>query len=344
GVTGSLIQNVHITGHESGITIVTGRGNRVLDNTVQIRNNGIALYRNREADIIGNTIVTSSTSHSKGIISDANLSGGTRILDNDIEMNTSQFSTSATGITIAEYGNDVERGSEVRRNTIRISHAGDGMQAIIGHEDTNMDIDRNLIRMSENRGGNGIRLFPQLIGESGTVSITNNVIDQYVRGIDIVAAHNFSSNVSIFNNTFRASLWNSTSVFNGVIIAAAGASPEGAMPFVVVNNIFVGRSGRTNPDRAIALPENTTLDGNFNLFFQATPYFGGITSTGGNDLVDSDPLFEGGSILLELQAGSPAIGAGAGTGDYPKRPVEDYSGNARPAASSTIGAHEYPDL
>ncbi len=341
GVTGSLIQNVHITGHESGITIVTGRGNRVLDNNLQVRNNGIALYRNREADIIGNTIVIHATGHPKGIIADQNLSGGTRILDNDIEMNSTQFSTSATGITISEYGNDVERGSEVRRNTILISHAGDGIQAMIGHEDTNIDIDRNLIRMSENRGGNGIRLFPQMIGESGTVSITNNVIDQFVRGIDIVGAHNFTSNVSIINNTFRASLWNSTSVFNGVIIAAAGASPEGALPFVVVNNIFEGRSGRTNPDRGISLPENTTLDGNFNLFFQATPYFGGITTTGGDDLAESDPLFESDSPLLELQAGSPAIGAGAGTGDYPERPGEDYGGNPRPAAASTIGAHEY---
>jgi len=341
GVTGSLIENVQITGYESGITVLGGRGNRVLDNTLEVRNNGIALYRNREADIIGNTILITTTGHSKGIIADQILSGGTRILDNDIEMNTGTFSTSATGITVTEYGDDVERGSEVRRNTIRISNAGDGIQAIIGHSGTYMDIDRNLIQMSAIRGGNGIRLFPQMTGNSGPVSITNNVIDQFVRGIDVVASHNFSSNVSIFNNTFRASSWNSTSVFNGVILAAAGASPEGALPFVVVNNIFEGRPGRTNPDRAIALPENATLDADFNLFHQVLPYFGGATSTGSNELVDADPLFVPDEALLLLQGTSPAIGAGAGTADYPERPGEDYSGNARPAGASTIGAHEY---
>jgi len=274
-----------------------------------------------------------------------NQSSGAVIEDNIVRILPAS-SGSPTGIELRETGTS-DRSSVVRRNQMLFEPGGGsagerGIYALIGIAEP-VIIEQNLIDMRATRGGTGIEMFPLMSNGSTELTIRNNIIRHFVTGgINLRNVHTLTEPIHVYNNSLLASPWNSTSVFTGIILHGQSGT-SGTLPVTAVNNIIQGRAGRTNPDRGISLPADATLDADFNLFYEVAAYFDGITSTGENDLADVDPLYISGDTLLELQAGSPVIGAGAGTGDYPERPGEDYSGNARPAGASTMGAHEYLD-
>jgi hypothetical protein len=107
-----------------------------------------------------------------------------------------------------------------------------------------------------------------------------------------------------------------------------------------VNNVFVGRPGQPGKSVGVKVPDGTTIDSDYNLFYEyGTLYENGSTSTGSNDITGQDPLFT--NDLLEVESGSPAVDAGASPSAYPGVPAASYDGTARPQGGGTdIGAHE----
>ena len=170
------------------------------------------------------------------------------------------------------------------------------------------------------------------------IVIQNNVFDGvgFFDGIHLRWADWYGS-LRFLNNTMRTDTQGVVQATYPTIRVDLGTSTfTGALPVLLVNNVLQGPSGAV----AVQVPLNTTIDSDYNLFNGfATYYNDGTSSTGSNDLTAQDPLFVG--ALLQLDAASPAVDSGAGTGDVAEVPVTDYSGGVRPAGGSTDrGAHE----
>ena len=339
-----MVEEVEISDVTTGVEVTGSDGVTIRDNHIQA-STGVVLDNVTDSEVRDN-LIEARIGGVRGIHLSGNSTSGTFIEDNILHLSPGSSGT-ATAIHLLESG-ATDRGSIVRRNRLLFEAAGGtgaaelGVYGLIG-AGSQVLIEQNQIDMRATRGGTGVEIFPMQSNASSEITIRNNIIRHFVTGgIYLRNAHMYTEPVHVYNNTLVASPWSSTSIFTGIILQGL-ATTSGALPVTVVNNIIRGRSGRTNPDRGISLPADATLDADFNLFYEVAPYFDGSSTTGGNDLVDADPLFVPAEALLLLQAGSPAIGAGAVTADYPERPGEDYSGNARPAGASTIGAHEYLD-
>lgn len=170
---------------------------------------------------------------------------------------------------------------------------------------------------------------------AGDVAIRNNVMTGLgSRGIEIKEVDSFTS-LEFFNNSFRH-LGSQSGTSRTIHLDEGWNSSTTQLNVVFRNNIFHGFDAQR--DIAVDIPSGTSVDADYNLFFDyGVPYRAGSVqqSEGLNDLVGQDPLFV--NNRLELDASSPAVDAGTNLG----APADDIDGNVRPQGAATdMGAHE----
>ncbi|NNE45978.1 MAG: PKD domain-containing protein [Rhodothermales bacterium] len=270
------------------------------------------------------------------------------IEDNEIVMDA--------GVRIERYGNlslarNTLAGVENPRSII-MSSSGDATITentisgafFLGISDGTFLVARNRIDLAQPNRDLLLRINHLTTGAPASITVQNNIMENAGVGsgdaiIDVQNADLFES-VEFYNNSVRTSAL-TTAGKPALRFTLRNTGFTGPLPVTFVNNILQGVGGT-----AMSLPAGTTVDSDYNLFFgYDTEYEGGLTSTGTNDLFEpSDPenpppLFV--NNLLELEAGSPAINAGAGSNIYPGVPVIDFDGTSRPQGGSyDMGAHE----
>ncbi len=183
---------------------------------------------------------------------------------------------------------------------------------------------------------------------TGRTLIANNVIyDNGSSGIEIFE----SAHVDIVNNSLFG---NDSNPYEGEITYGSGPTSPPDRGEIALGDIHNGADfGDTNVYNNVVysvaggIPINlsvpcTSCKIDYNLSYGGSNVYGGTTTGIGTHNISGDPLYVAptatplSSVNLQLQTGSPAIGAGTST----LAPTTDINGKARPSAAGyTMGAY-----
>ncbi len=224
----------------------------------------------------------------------------------------------------------------IRGNTIRTAGSGFRLTQNNRNDVTSITAEQNVVEFLSTASFAAVAM-ETFTTEGSTLRVINNTFDRVVNfeGVLIGSAEKADA-ITLANNNFRG---NSRS-FNDIATApliqvkASTNTYAGSLPVTMVNNLIVGLG-----NVGVGIQDGTTIDSDFNLFWNvASRYAGGSSTTATSDF-ELDPLLEG--EALRITTASPAVDAGASAGQYPVVPSVDLTGTARPAGAGVdIGAHE----
>jgi hypothetical protein len=233
--------------------------------------------------------------------------GGAEVVGNVIENN--QTDMAGGGIGMNATGT-----VQVKRNIVRANSAGNWGGGVAFINDSRPNFADNVVYGNTAPQGGGLYLSPPS-GSPGGTWVNNTVADNFASsGGSELYTGGFAGEIELVNNIFRAS--------HGSSAIYCDSTYSSKSPVFTTNDLYT-TSGK--------LAEGACA---------------GVLNQGGN--VSVDPLFAGdrkAAGAYQLQAGSPAVDAGAPTSLAGKRDLKGHprvvDGNGDAKAVIDLGAYEY---
>ncbi|MEM6785255.1 MAG: hypothetical protein AAF624_16160, partial [Bacteroidota bacterium] len=284
---GLLIDNVTV---ENAFTALSGSGNEVVVRGSTFSGK-VSLSGDRN-EITSNLL--RSTLTGEGIFAQG---GALTIVDNNMELTPSFSGSSALIVATRPVVSGADRPSVARGN--RIITRTDGVQLNVGNAPAALIFEQNVVRTTAENGERVLIASPGRTDGSGSLVVRNNVFDgaSHFDGFQFTNIGLWTEPFDFVNNTVRVAPDDRARDTSSLITLASNGSNPGPYLFRMANNVFVGE-GEAN---AIDFFDETTLDVDYNLFFNFNAVFErGSSSTGTNNVVGVDPLLTG--DFLELGA------------------------------------------
>lgn len=303
----------------------------------------------RAIEIAGdNTLVKNNTINmikysARAILMTINSQGeSTQIIeDNHITISSETYGSDAA-IVVNQYGVKGNTSTTlVRNNTISSAAINAAFSLVSGYPSSKLIIENNRYNCSNEKGGKAILLQAGRTDGSSGIIVRNNIFNGLasvdailVSGVDGITEDQY---FAICNNNFKVApgaVQDTTKSFVQVYMTTYSFEDTANLYFV--NNIFEANSYPA----FIKCQDDFSLYSDYNIMYNFRKYIGGkgILIGTANDIL-LDPLYIDDD--LHLDAGSPAINAGALGTLYDFIPSVDFNGVSRPqGGANDIGAYE----